>query len=506
MIPFFIACGVGVAPDDEAGNLPGMEWPAAVTTLTETLVPGERLSTATELNPGLPDGLAAAEEMGLGTWTTGPGEFWIVRDELALGHSATMDSRSLLLFVHQSDAQLADAESPTRVVALDGHGQTEAALRPQELYAIHALDAFSQRLEGLHDVVGIDFLVATGDNADSAQANETEWFRDVLDGTRLSPDSGAQDNQSDTDGNDPIAEFTPIGVAFPWYAVAGNHDVLVQGNFDVGDYVDAAVGSDAPAGTRDLSIPGGPLAFNTVPDARRRVLERSDIAAIYLDTPATPGPVGHGFSDEDVAADSVNWTAQVAPGVRLIAVDANPDGPLDGELTLAELDTFVRPALAAAQAAGELIIVTSHYALAELPIEGGGILGDVLVEYPNVVLAVAGHWHTNRIVPLGSPGDAGAFWEIQTASTNDWPVQVRLIELVDNHDGTLSIFTTMVDLPTPQGSMAARGLALSVVDWQSGWRQDSGPGQLTDRNTELVQVMPVSWAGATSAVRSFALP
>lgn len=494
-------------PDAQDSGLPQqMAWPEPVTTLTETYVPGERLAVATDRNPGLPDGLSMAEQMGLGTWTTGPGEGWSLRDDLAPGHSAGGTSAGLTMFVHQSDAQIADCESPTRVVALDGVGATQAALRPQELYAIHALDAFSRRLNALNTDVGLDFLIATGDNADSAQLNETEWFRDVLDGTPTRPDSGDANAQVDDDGHDPIAEFTPFGLDIPWYAVAGNHDVLVQGNFDVGDYVSAAIGTDAPAGTRDLSVLGGPLAFTTVADSRRRVLERSDIAAVYLDTPTVPGPVGHGFTADDVANDSVNWTASPVPGLRIIAVDANPNGPLDGQLTQVELDQFVRPALEAAQAAGELIIVTSHYALAELPMESGGVFGDVLAQFPNVVLAVAGHWHTNWIVPFGTADDDAGFWEIQTASTNDWPVQVRLIELVDNGDGSLSIFTTMVDAPVPEGSLSARALSLAILDWQSGWRQDSGTGTEMDRNTELVQVMPTNWVGTKGAVRSFSLP
>lgn len=502
----WLLAGCDAPPERDASAENVVDWPDPITTLSETNVPGERLPVATERNPGLPEGLADAENIGLGTWTTGQGEAWSLRDDLAPGRRAGESSAGLLMFVHQSDAQIADCESPTRVVALDGVGATQAALRPQELYAIHALDAFSQRLNGINALVGLDFLVATGDNADSAQLNETEWFRDVLDGTNLRPDSGEFDSQRDDHDNDPIAEFTPFGLDFPWYAVAGNHDVLVQGNFEVGGYVSAALGTDASAGTRDLSIAGGPLAFSTVADPRRAVMERSDIAAVYLDTPSVPGPVGHGFSESDVADDSVNWTAAPVPGLRVIAVDANPNGPLDGQLSTNELEAFVVPALDAAQAAGELIVVTSHYALAELPMEKGGVLGDVLVQYPNVVLAVAGHWHTNRIVPVGEPGDASGFWEIQTASTNDWPVQVRLVELVDNGDGSLSIFTTMVDAPVPDGSLSARALSLAIIDWQSGWRQDSGTGTTLDRNTELVQIMPVDWQGTKGDVRSFALP
>ena len=52
----------------------------------------------------------------------------------------------------------------------------------------------------------------------------------------------------------------------------------------------------------------------------------------------------------------------------------------------------------------------------------------------------------------------GGFWEINTASHVDFPQQSRLIELVDNHDGTLSIFATMID-HAGSGSRTAGNIA-----------------------------------------------
>ncbi len=484
------------------------EWPDATTTLSRTVIPDARLPESTALNPAFPEGLAAAEGAGLGGWSEGAGEAHTLRQELAPAHPAGAgpNRKSLAMFFHESDAQIADTESPTRLMNGDAMGATQSAARPQELYALHALDALVRAVNAIHQTVSVDFALVTGDNADSTQKNETEWFRDTLDGTRLRPDSGRDDAQLDEDCNDPIEAFTPVGLAFPWYAVAGNHDVLVQGNFALDDYIDAAVGSDAPYGTRDLSEQGGPVVDTTVPDAERALLERSDLAAVYLDSPASPGPVGHGFTENDVRTNAVTWSTSPVQGLRIIAVDANPAGPGEGVLSEAERDTHLIPALVAAQAADELILVTSHYATGELPMEGGGRLGDLLVQYPNVVLTVAGHYHVNRIAPYGTPGDAGAFWEIQTASTVDWPGQGRLVELVDNGDGTLSVYTTLLDYPSPDGSMAARARALTLVDWQSGWRSEAGAGAVTDRNCELVQVLPDGWAGVGGDVRSERLP
>lgn len=487
---------------------PALEWPAAVTTLTTTVVPEARRSTPTEANPALPAGLAVAEEEGLGGWSQGDGESRSLRDELVPNHAADSGParKSLAMFFHESDAQIADSESPTRLMNGDAIGATQSAARPQEIFVLHALDALVRAADAINAIVPIDFGLMTGDNADSTQKNETEWFRDTLDGTTLRPDSGRDDAQSDEDCNDPLETFTPVGLDFPWYSVAGNHDVLVQGNFLLDDYVDAAVGNDAPYGTRDLSQPGGPVVEVTEPDANRQLLERSDIASEYLDSPSTPGPVGHGFTAEDVATNTVTWSASPVRGLRVISVDANPAGPGDGEISALERDGHLIPALAEAQAAGELIIVTSHYALGDLPMEGGGRLSEVLERFPNVILTVAGHYHVNRIAPYGTPGDAGAFWEIQTASTVDWPGQGRLIELVDNGDGTLSIYTTMLDYPAPDGSLAARARALTLIDWQSGWRSEAGTGGLSDRNCELVEALPEGWVGSGGAVRSERLP
>lgn len=45
--------------------------------------------------------------------------------------------------------------------------------------------------------------------------------------------------------------------------------------------------------------------------------------------------------------------------------------------------------------------------------------------------------------------DGSGFWEISTASHIDFPQHARILELVDNGDGTLSIFGTLVDHPAP---------------------------------------------------------
>lgn len=506
MLLALLACHAADTDTDAAR--PAIEWGDPVTTLTRTVLADPPLETPADVDPVFPDGLAAALDLGLGGWTDGPGEPRILRDDLVPGHAETTARRSLWMFLHQSDAQLADLESPTRMVGTDAVAASQSAARPQEIYEAHALDAVIRTANGLSALAPIDFALCTGDNADNVQENELRWFTSIWDGTPVSVDSGDPDDQTDEDGNDPLDEFTPVGADFPWYAVAGNHDVLVQGNFPPASWTDDALGTDAPLGTRDLSLPGGPMSFVTVADARRNVMDRSDIATVYLDSPATPGPVGHGFTDTNVTADTVTWMAHPVKDVkiRLVSVDANPNGSSDGELSAKERDEWLIPQLEDAQATGDLVVLTSHYALGTTPIQGGGTVGDLLLAYPNVILVVAGHWHRNVIRRYGDPGDPAGFWEIVTASTADWPAQGRLVEIVDNGDSTLSILTTMFDAPAPEGSMAARFRERTLIDWQAGWRLSDGSGAPEDRNTELLEPIPFGVSGGRDGVRSSALP
>jgi len=491
----------GVDPDD----CPVVTWDEPVTTQVETLVSDPPLSWPLDLTPGLPEGLAIAVDLGLGGYGVDEPDVRILRDELMPGSpgGSGPDRRSVFMMLHETDAQIADTESPTRMVGADNRTALTAAVRPQELYAIHGLDALIRSANALSAHAPIDFALTTGDNADSTQGNEVRWFNAVWDGIPIHPDSGDPDSQVDADCNDPLAPFEPVGADFPWYAVPGNHDVLVQGNFLPGLWDETALKSDAAMGTRDWSLPGGPIAFTTPPDPERALVDRSELAALHLDSPAIPGPVGHGFTADNVSTGTLDWVAHPVPGVALVAVDVTPDGRGSPVLRASTRDDFLLPALEDAANAGEVVVLTSHYALIGCAVEDGGTLDELVAGYPQVVLSIAGHYHENRI------RSSGTFWEIQTAATIDWPGQGRLIELVDNGDQTASILTTLFDPVAPEGSMAARHRTLSLIDAQSGWVSgDDRVGEPKDRNTELLIALPDSWSGGvgTAGVRTEDLP
>ncbi|CAM5695038.1 Metallophosphoesterase OS=Streptomyces fumanus OX=67302 GN=GCM10018772_04260 PE=4 SV=1 [Streptomyces fumanus] len=121
----------------------------------------------------------------------------------------------------------------------------------------------------------------------------------------------------------------------------------------------------------------------------------------------------------------------------------------------------------------------------------GADLLAVLARHRNVAAWVNGHIHRNAVTPHTGP-DGGSCWEISTASHVDHPQLARVIELTDNKDGTLSVFTTLVESAAPartdvtdlsQTGLAAvyRELSLNAP----GARTDLAGGT-GDRNTELL--------------------
>lgn len=76
----------------------------------------------------------------------------------------------------------------------------------------------------------------------------------------------------------------------------------------------------------------------------------------------------------------------------------------------------------------------------------------------------------------------------------DWPCRTRLVELLDNRDGTLSLMCTMVDYEgavRPEPSMRRTGKWLAGMHRELAgnepWRgfTSMARGDLTDRNVDL---------------------
>ena len=110
------------------------------------------------------------------------------------------DRRSLLMFAQLTDPQIADEMSPARVDFADpAGGEIRSSWRPQEAMGLQVFDATVRAVnanrrspvrQGNGRRARLALALTTGDLADNQQLNETQWFRDVLDGRRIDPFSG----------------------------------------------------------------------------------------------------------------------------------------------------------------------------------------------------------------------------------------------------------------------------------------------------------------------------
>jgi metallophosphoesterase (TIGR03767 family) len=126
----------------------------------------------------------------------------------------------------------------------------------------------------------------------------------------------------------------------------------------------------------------------------------------------------------------------------------------------------------------------------------GPQLVDLLLRHPQVLLWVNGHTHRNS-VRAHAAASGGGFWEITTASHIDWPQQVRSMEIVDNRDGTLSIFGTMIDSAAPatwdgtlESTLALASLSRELAANDPQVDPGDHRGDAADRNVELLLPLP----------------
>ncbi len=243
-------------------------------------------------------------------------------------------------------------------------------------------------------------------------------------------------------------------------------------------------------------------SFMKVPSDPARVpLKKADYIREHFSS--TGAPRGHGFTQANIESGQGNFVLKPRKGLRFIVLDSiNEGGGAGGNIDDPQFRWMHRQLLEADKAR-ELVMLFAHHSLrtmdqeAESPfppgdqggedtreVHFGGASGGacptnsataeptsnetvrcLFLRHPSVIAYVNGHEHNNRITPFGPAGGATragtssrhGFWEVNTASHIDFPQQSRLIDLVDNRDGTVSIFGTVIDhaaAPDP-------GLALS---------------------------------------------
>ncbi len=495
-------------PVDAEGPRGFSALPEAFTTADRTLVLVHEPLAELEDNPAQPEFQDALVRSGLGDVVVGPGEAAVVRT-LNNGPAPRRGPRSrrLARFVHLADTQLMDDESPARTAVFDNISLTSGAMRPQDPHICRMLHAVVRTVNAMHAADPIDFVLLGGDNADNAQENEVRWLMGILGGGEVECDSGDDDDLVDgrNDGNDGKDPFVSAGLAMPWKWVTGNHDVNVQGNFRIdADWRAAAVSSFSEYGTRDYR-------FRRLGAVRQGDFVIVDEARRLLDGPSLLELVGehddgHGLANADRAHGKAFYSFDVGAdgsGLTFIVLDTNAlGGGASGQLSRADVDRFVLPALESARLRRRAVVLASHHALDTLTVNGGAfgttvddaLLPDawreLLGDYPHVVLSMVAHTHRHRIVrQQTAPGQA--FFEVMTSAVADYPHQFRVIEIYDDDNDTLRIEATPVDFSADDDDVAAMGRTLGVIDQLSGYAfNPDAAGDDGDRNVTLIVPRP----------------
>ncbi|MFI0962150.1 TIGR03767 family metallophosphoesterase [Streptomyces sp. NPDC021080] len=325
-----------------------------------------------------------------------------------------------------------------------------------------------------------------------------------------------------------IRELRSPGLSLPWYSTVGNHDALPLGcygsrgdsyltEFAVGGKKLMSLGTaEATALAKSIKNGSSPkgAAFHDLlrahtremrsvtPDEKRAPFTPAEYIKAHLDPAHTgPGPIGHGYSSANLSAGTQYYTFRIAEDVIGISLDTtDPGGHYEGSIGTAQLRWLEKTLR---DNADSYVVVFSHHTSKTMrnthadpahPAEqrhGGQEIVTLLAKYANTLAWVNGHTHKNEIIPHAAAGNR-SFWEICTASHVDFPQLARVIELVDNKDGTLSLFTTLVESAAPHATdfsdLTQTGLAALYRELSfnaPGARTDLS-GTSHDRNTELI--------------------
>ncbi|UQA95383.1 TIGR03767 family metallophosphoesterase [Streptomyces halobius] len=463
---------------------------------------------------------------------------------------------ALASFVQFTDLHLVDVQSPLRYEYLRAETASawrpqEALSVAGVISLIERVNALPG---GPATGAPLSFVMTTGDNTDNNSRLELDWFLTAMSGGRITPNSGAphryegvQDSgltlywQPDSALRDAdkqlgfprldgfldaaIRTVHSPGLRLPWYSTVGNHDSLPGGCYAPGDpdFAEIATGGRKletlpadeaaqvwkavkkgldPKGEdfKRLLKAHAQQARTVTPDERRAPFTRAEYLKAHLDPARTgPGPHGHGYTADSLAEDRLYYTFAISDDVLGVSLDTtDPGGHYTGSIGDGQLEWLMRVLKKNERGDKAHVLVFSHHTSRTMnntrpdparPDErrhGGAELVELLSAHPAVVGWINGHSHRNAISPHGT------FWEVSTASHIDFPQLARVIELVDNHDGTLSLFTTLVESAAPHRTdftdLSQTGLAALYreLSFNAPEARSDLAGTAQDRNVELV--------------------
>lgn len=311
--------------------------------------------------------------------------------------------------------------------------------------------------------------------------------------------------------------FYSSGLKYPFLAVHGNHDALLQGTVVPNEELRESVTSDEKIfelsdeeALQALSKVSeqGPAAYPS-PIAPKVMTVSADESRDFL------SPIewninfyredeDNGISSQHLGSDRKYWRKDYE-SITILALDTvNPFGGWQGSIDQEQFNWLKEQV---EQIKDKYIVITSHHPIQDI-YNGyspsarrvlGAEIESYLISKPAVIAWICGHTHRHRIAYFG-PDITRGFYQIETSSLIDWPQQGRIIEIFLTQDDEICIASTVFNhqgsiLPDYEhlrldevNELSGLSRILSLNDWQRRggiFAIENNEGEGSDRNSIL---------------------